>query len=207
MMAMIRILYILLLLFPLALTAQGEYEAEEFVSEIDLKFAVKQMQRSEYIGSAIVCEQSSTDICDSLESIEFEAKKGSLSLPLSSFTFVNHYSIDSTELMSANNPQINRLVIDAAPGELVNAVFEGEVTSIFEIPGNEQVVMIKRGAYRMVYGSLTNVKVNVGQWIELGSPIGEVTEGSNGKMIFEIWRTYRGVSSAQKVEEWIELGN
>lgn len=204
---MIRLLQILYFILPLSVIAQGEYEAEEFVSEVDLKFAVKQMQRSEYIGSAIVCEQSSPDICDSIESVEFEANKGSLSLPLNSFTFINHYSIDSSAIMSASNPQINRLVIDAAPGETVNAVFGGEVTSIFEIPGNEQVVMIKRGSYRMVYGSLTNVKVSVGQWIETGATIGEVTDFSNGKMIFEIWRTYRGVSSAQKVEEWIELGN
>jgi hypothetical protein len=198
---------IILLLLPSAIFAQGEYEAEEFVSDNDLVFAVKQMQRSEYIGTAIVCEQTSPDICDSIESIEFEASKGLLGLPMTSFTFINHYSIDTTATMSAANPQINRLIIDAAPGEAVNAVFEGEVTSIFEIPGNEQVVMVKRGAYRMVYGSLTNVKVKVGQWIDLGQQIGEVTPYSNGKMIFEIWRTYQGISTAQKIEEWIELGN
>ncbi|CAG5082668.1 hypothetical protein CRYO30217_01978 [Parvicella tangerina] len=189
------------------LYAQGEYEAEEFVSDHDLKFAVKQMQRSEYIGSAIVCEQASPDICDSIESIEFEASKGALSLPIKSFTFINHYSIDTTQLMSAKNPQINRLIIDAAPGAQVDAVFEGEVTSIFEIPGNEQVIMIKRGAYRMVYGSLTNVNVKVGQWVSSGEKIGEVTDYSNGKMIFEIWKTQQGISKALKVEEWIELGS
>lgn len=202
-----KFIWFIYLFIPFSFFSQGEYEAEEFVSQVDLKFAIKQMQRSEYIGTAIVCEQSSPDICDSIESLEFEASKGTLSLPLSSFTFINHYSVDSTKLMTATNPQINRLIIDAAPGEEVNAVFEGEVTSIFEIPGNEQVVMIKRGAYRMVYGSLTNVKVNVGQWVDSGESIGEVTTYSNGKMIFEIWRTYKGNSSAQKIEEWIELGN
>ncbi len=202
-----RVLLLTYLFIPLIFVAQGEYEAEEFVSDNDLKFAVKQMQRSEYIGSAIVCEQASPDICDSIESVEFEASKGSLQLPLTSFTFINHYSIDTNALMSAENPQINRLIIDAAPGETVNAVFEGEVTSIFEIPGNEQVVMIKRGAYRMVYGSLSNVNVKVGQWVDNGQRIGEVTSYSNGKMIFEIWRTYRGISKALKIEEWIELGN
>lgn len=193
------------LLLPVLTFGQGEYEAEEFVNDMDLKFAVKQMQRSEYIGTAIVCEQATHDICDSIESIEFEASKGMLSLPLESFTFINHYSMDSTEVMSSSNPQINRLIIDAAPGEDVNAVFDGEVTSVFEIPGNEQVVMIKRGAYRMVYGSLTDVNVKVGQWVEGGESIGKVTDYSNGKMIFEIWRTHRGISTAQKVEEWIEL--
>lgn len=202
-----KLILILLLLVPTLFWSQGEYEAEEFVSDYDLKYAVEQMQRSEYIGTAIVCEQSSPDICDSIESLEFEAFKGQLQLPLTSFTFINHYSVDSTALMSASNPQINRLIIDAAPGEIVSSVFEGEVTSIFEIPGNEQVIMVKRGGYRMVYGSLTNVKVKVGQWIDFGEPIGEVTSYSNGKMIFEIWLTHNGVSRAQKVEEWIELGN
>lgn len=202
-----RFIFLTYLFLPILAFAQGEYEAEEFVSDLDLKFAVKQMQRSEYIGSAIVCEQASPDICDSIESIEFEAVRGSLSIPLKSFTFINHYSVDSSQIMSASNPQINRLIIDAAPGESVSAVFEGEVTSVFEIPGNEQVVMIKRGAYRMVYGSLTNVNVRVGQWIEEGEQIGQVTDYSNGKMIFEIWKTKKGITTAQKIEEWIELGN
>lgn len=195
------------MILPFAILSQGEYEAEEFVSDMDLKYAVKQMQRSKYIGSAIVCEQSSPDICDSLESIEFEAAKGLLPLPIKSFTFINHYSIDTTEIMSGRNPQINRLIIDSAPGEDVKAVFEGEVTSIFEIPGNEKVVMVKRGSYRMVYGSLANVNVKIGQWINKGTLIGEVTGNSNGKMIFEIWKSQHGNNTAQKIEEWIELAN
>lgn len=202
-----KLAVLIFLCFPFLIFSQGEYEAEEFVNDNDLKFAVKQMQRSEYIGTAIVCEQASPDICDSIESVEFELSKGYLALPLQSFTFINHYSIDTNVLMSSSNPQINRLIIDAAPGENVNAVFEGEVTSIFEIPGNEQVVMIKRGAYRMVYGSLTNVNVKVGQWVGSGEKIGEVTEYSNGKMIFEIWKTHQGISKALKIEEWIELGS
>lgn len=185
--------------------AQGEYEAEEFVSDGDLKFAVKQMQRSSYIGSAIVCEQSSPDICDSIENIDFELQKGGLALPVGSFTFINHYSKDSTTEMSASNPQINRLIIDSKSGEDVKAVTEGEVTSIFEIPGNEYVVMIKKGAYRVVYGSLGKVHVKIGQWISEGTIIGNVTESNDGKMVFEIWKTVNGISTAEKVEEWIEI--
>lgn len=186
---------------------QTEYEAEEFVSEGDLKFAVKQMQRSDYIGSAIVCEQSSTDICDSLESVSLEASKGSIQLPISSFSFINHYAVDSNQTMSADYPQINRLIILTQPGESVSSVFEGEVTSIFEIPGNAHVVMIKKGAYRLVYGSLDSVCVNVGQWVNNGDPIGAVSDHNAGQMIFEIWKTKHGQSLTERIEDWIEISH
>ncbi len=185
--------------------SQVAYEAEEFVNDFDLRFAVKQMQKSQYIGSAIACEMETPESCDSAANASFEKLKGHIPLPLRSFTQVQHYSIDSTQLMSASNPQINRLIIDAQPGELVRCAEDGEVTSIFKIPGNEMVVMIKHGSYRTVYGTLDNLKIEVGDWVTKNMIIGEVAEAESGRMVFEIWKTTNNINESQKIEHWIEL--
>ena len=201
-----RLIYIAICnLILLTSYSQGEYEAEEFVNDFDLEFAVKQMQKSEYIGTAIACEAEVPESCDSAANAAFESLKGHISLPVSSFTEIQHYSVDSTEIMSARNPQINRLIIDAKPGEMVKAAEEGEVTSIFKIPGNELVVMVKHGSYRTVYGTLDNLKVQVGDWVTKGMIIGEVANAANGKVVFEIWKSSNLTNESQKVEQWIEL--
>ena len=185
--------------------SQSEYEAEEFVNDFDLEFAVKQMQKSEYIGTAIACEAEVPESCDSAANVAFESLKGHIILPVKSFTEIQHYSVDSTEIMSSKNPQINRLIIDAKPGELVQAAEDGEITSIFKIPGNELVIMIKHGSYRTVYGTLDNLKVQVGDWVTKGMTIGEVANTANGKVVFEIWKSSNLTNESQKVEQWIEL--
>ena len=192
-------------LFMLNAFSQAEYEAEEFVNDMDLKFAVKQMQKSEYIGTAIACEMETPEICDSSANIAFEKQKGKIKIPVASFTNLQHYTIDSTQLMSAQNPQINRLIIQVAAGEKVYAADEGEVTSIFKIPGNEMVVMIKHGSYRTVYGTLDHLEVNVGDWVKKGEVLGAIADLDNGKMVFEIWKSSQNKNQSQHVEEWIEL--
>lgn len=200
-------LFTILITFLLSFNSfsQGEYEAEEFVNDMDLKFAVKQMQKSEYIGTAIACEMETPEVCDSVANITFEKQKGKIKIPVASFTNIQHYTVDSTQLMSAQNPQINRLIIQVVAGEKVYAADEGEVTSIFKIPGNEMVVMIKHGSYRTVYGTLDNLEVNVGDWVKKGDILGEIADLDNGKMVFEIWKSFQNKNQSQNVEEWIEL--
>jgi len=185
--------------------AQVAYEAEEFVDDSDLKFAVKEMQKSEFIGSQIACEMDSPEICDSAENIVFESYKGHVKLPIKAFTGIQHYTADTTVLFSLNNPQINRLIIDCKTGSSVQAIANGEVTAIFEIPGNETVVLIKHGSYRSVYGGVNNLSVHVGDLVEKGQSICEVSELNNGQLVFEIWKSMYEENTALPVEYWIDL--
>lgn len=184
---------------------QQEYEAEEFVSTVDLESAVKQMQKSKFIGTQIACEQDSPEVCDSAENAHFELLKGNIKIPVPSFTNIQHYSIDSSEMFSVSNPQINRLLIDCEPGTKVNAIADGEVTAIFEIPGNELVIMIKHGSYRSVYGTLDKLNFKVGDLVYKGDVIGKVSKTNLGEMVFEIWKSSGEINNALPVEQWIEV--
>ncbi|MFT7157861.1 MAG: hypothetical protein ACI8Q1_002885 [Parvicella sp.] len=203
----IKSIYILLLACLIGHTTMGqqEYEAEEFVSDVDLESAVKQMQKSKFIGTQIACEQDSPELCDSSENAHFELLKGHVQIPVPSFTNIQHYSIDSSQIFSLSNPQINRLLIDCEPGTKVNAIADGEVTAIFKIPGNELVIMIKHGSYRSVYGTLEKLNVKVGDLVKKGDVIGKVSESNLGEMVFEIWKSVGQLNQALPVEQWIEV--
>jgi hypothetical protein len=200
-------IYLLLFSSLLGLSAIGqqEYEAEEFVSNVDLKSAVKQMQKSKVIGTQIACERDTPELCDSVENAHFELLRGQVKLPVPSFTNIQHYSIDSTEIFSLSNPQINRLLIDCEPGTAVSAIADGEVTAIFEIPGNELVIMIKHGSYRSVYGTLEKLNFEVGELVNKGDVIGKVSDSNLGEMVFEIWKSVGELNEALPVEQWIEV--
>ncbi len=185
--------------------AQIAYEAEEFVDQNELKFSIKEMQKSEFIGSQIACEMDTPEICDSAENSIFESYKGHIKLPIKAFTGIQHYTADTSVLFSSNNPQINRLIIDCKTGANVHAIADGEVTAIFEIPGSETVLLIKHGSYRSVYGGVNNLSVKVGDLVQKDQVICKVSNLNNGQLVFEIWKSMYEKNTALPVAFWIEL--
>ena len=80
----------------------------------------------------------------------FEANKGKLSWPIDKgfvsrkFGLQNHPSIPGIQV---NNPGIG---LQTQKGALVNAVFQGTVVTVAEIPGAGKLVMISHGDYYTV---------------------------------------------------------
>ena len=68
----------------------------------------------------------------------------------------------------------NGIDISAPKFSEVRAVFEGEVTSVLNIPGAGKVVILKHGNYRTVYSNLQNTYVNVGDKINIKQAIGSL---------------------------------
>ncbi|MEE4197645.1 MAG: peptidoglycan DD-metalloendopeptidase family protein [Bacteroidales bacterium] len=56
----------------------------------------------------------------------------------------------------------------------VNSVYEGEVTQVFAVPGNNMAVIIRHGHYLTLYSNLVNVRVRKGDIIPRGYHIGDV---------------------------------
>ena len=63
----------------------------------------------------------------------------------------------------------------------VRAVFEGEVTSILNIPGAGKVVIIKHGNYRTVYTNLQNTYVSAGMKVDTKQAIGSLIVSANSQ--------------------------
>jgi murein hydrolase activator len=84
------------------------------------------------------------------------------------------------------------IYIQTPSGTNARAVFEGEVTQRFSIPGSNNAVIIKHGDFRTVYANLTNIYVNVGDKVSAKQSIGKIyTDDENDnktELYFQVWK-------------------
>lgn len=116
-----------------------------------------------------------------LISKNFEGNRGKLPWPVERGTVVEGFGKNPHPTLNGVFTNNNGIDISAPKGAQMRAVFEGEVTSILNIPGAGMVVIIKHGNYRTVYSYLQNVYVSKGSKVNtkqvIGSLIGK--EGQN----------------------------
>jgi septal ring factor EnvC (AmiA/AmiB activator) len=129
----------------------------------------------------------------------FESNRGRLPWPVEKGDVKIHfgtYSIERTKLRG-NNPGIT---LATEPGAVVKAVFEGEVSRIFDIDGNWSVI-IRHGKYFTVYSNLSSVSVSKDQKVSSGQMLGRaaVNDDGNGEIEFLLMQENRNLDP----ESWI----
>ena len=99
----------------------------------------------------------------------------------------------------------NGIDITTEPNSIVSAIFGGTVTSVFNIPGAGQNVIITHGAYKTVYTNLKDVSLVKGDKVALGDVIGQ-TLGQGAKAIahLEIWKMNAEGGTPQNPELWLK---
>jgi septal ring factor EnvC (AmiA/AmiB activator) len=92
-------------------------------------------------------------------------------------------SIEGTKLMEDNIG----LTIGTQQGATVKAVFEGVVSSVFDVAGS-QAVTIKHGKYFTTYYNLSSVSVSKGAQVTMGQLIGKagVNDDGDGEILFVV---------------------
>ncbi len=126
-----------------------------------------------------------------LASSSFEKNKGKLPWPVSRGTITKRFGRQRHSQVSTTYIQNNGIDISTLKGASVRAVFEGTVTSVFNIAGSGQMVIISHGGYRTVYANLKNVTVKNGQKIKTKQIIGTLLPDASGaisEVHFEIWK-------------------
>jgi septal ring factor EnvC (AmiA/AmiB activator) len=108
----------------------------------------------------------------------FENNKGRLPWPVDKGNIKLHfgtYSIEGTTLRG-NNPGLTIATESGAP---VKAIFEGEVSRIFDIEGNWSV-LVRHGKYFTVYSNLASVSVSKDQKVSAGQMLGRAASNTEG---------------------------
>jgi septal ring factor EnvC (AmiA/AmiB activator) len=108
----------------------------------------------------------------------FENNRGRLPWPVDKGNVKIHfgkYSIEGTKLYG-NNPGIT---VETEPGTPVKAVFEGEVSRIFDIEGNWSV-LVRHGKYFTVYSNLSSVSVAKDAKVVAGQTLGRAGTNTDG---------------------------
>ena len=125
----------------------------------------------------------------------FEKNKGRLPWPVDAGvikTPFGNYGIEGTKIVG-NNPGIT---IETNSGASVKAVFDGDVSSVFDIEG-VSVVLVRHGKYFTTYSGLGSVSVAKGNKVKAGQVIGKAS--SLGEVDFLLLQENRNMNP----EAWL----
>lgn len=102
----------------------------------------------------------------------FEGSKGRLPWPVDKGSITERFGKNAHPTLDNVYTNNNGIDISTPKGAQVRAVFEGEVTSVLNIPGAGKVVIIKHGNYRTVYSNLQETFVKIGSKVNTKQAIG-----------------------------------
>lgn len=135
----------------------------------------------------------------------FEQNKGSLPWPVSSGAIGSKFGRHAHESIAGievNNKGVD--FITSANAEIYT-VFNGTVTSVFNIQGAGMNVIVTHGAYKTVYSGLQNVYVSVGAKVNTKDKIGTVADNGEGYVLhFELGKVSEAGWVPQNPELWLK---
>jgi len=111
-------------------------------------------------------------------SVGFENNRGNLPWPVDKGTITSSFGrqrIEGTKIDEDNSG----ITIQTLSGAPVKAVFEGVVTTVYDVAGS-QTVTIKHGKYFTTYFNLSTVTVSKGAKVDMGQIIGKAAENFDG---------------------------
>jgi murein hydrolase activator len=140
-----------------------------------------------------------------LANADFEKNKGGLPWPVSSGVITSHFGVRNHESLAGIVTNNNGLDFTTEREAAALAVFGGTVTSVFNIPGAGQNVIITHGTYKTVYAGLSSLNVKVGDRVSPKDKIGTVmSDGEDYTLHFEVWKVSGDTRAAQNPEVWIK---
>lgn len=136
----------------------------------------------------------------------FSEMKGSLPLPASgSFKVTSRFgpqALPDLPDVVYDNPGIDA---EVAAGATALAVYDGNVSGIYMIPGYQTVIIVNHGGYYTVYGNISSPSVKVGDSVKAGQGVGAIAKDeddpSHSSIHFEVWRNREKLNPL----DWIRI--
>ena len=137
----------------------------------------------------------------SLVSGGFESNRGRLPWPVRGIV-TGHFGLHPHPVL--DHVQVNNkgIYIQTTANSDASAVYDGEVTQVFAIPGNNNAIIVKHGIYRTVYANLTTTYVKVGDKVKARQKLGRVfvdKEADKTELYFMLYKE----SVLQNPELWL----
>lgn len=158
-----------------AAAAQDKQQPKEAEKEAVLQPEAEQRVAESQGGYAMTKEEKKL-------SGDFAKNKGALPFPVSGrYTIVGRFGEQQHPQLKYVRTNNNGIDLQVQPGTDARAVFGGEVTSLFVVPGYNNSVIVRHGNYLTVYCNLSKVYVKKGDRIATRQAIGQVyTDKENG---------------------------
>lgn len=131
----------------------------------------------------------------------FESNRGKLPMPITgAYAVVSHfgqYTVEGLKNVKLDNKGID---IKGKKGAKARAIFEGEVSAVFQFGGNTGV-LVRHGNYISVYCNLSSASVKRGQKVKACDVIGPVSTDSSGNTILHF--QLRKEKAKLNPEKWL----
>ncbi len=133
----------------------------------------------------------------------FEKNKGKLPMPVTKGFISGKFGTQQHPQLK--NVTINNkgIYIQTPSGSDARAIFEGEVTQCFSIPGSNNSVIVKHGNYRSVYSNLTTLYVKVGDKITTKQKIGKIFIDKENDNKTELYLMIYKDTTIQNPQYWL----
>lgn len=124
---------------------------------------------------------------------DFAGNRGRLPYPVTGrHTIVAPFGEQQHQELKYVRTNNSGIDIQTSPGADARAVFNGEVTRVFVVPGYNNSVIVRHGNYLTVYSNLSQVYVKAGDKVTTSQPIGKIftdTEDGNTTILhFQLWK-------------------
>lgn len=123
-------------------------------------------------------------------SSSFEDNKKKFPWPVESGFVSQRFGRQNHPALKGIIVQNDGINIQTKNGELVRAIFEGEVTAVMFTPGMGSTVLINHGSYYTTYTGLKDIIVKRGQKVKTNQELGEIISNSDGisELRFRIYK-------------------
>ena len=179
------------------LTAQ-QRKAQKLQNDIQKQIAAEAKKMS--TSTSNLYDKLTPD--ERLISSNFKGNKGRLPWPTEKGIITGNFGINPHPLLKGVRMPNNGIDITTISEADVRVVFDGEVSFIGGIPGDNMHVLVRHGNYITVYSNLVNVTVKRGDKLKLKDTIGKVYTEKGAKtaiLHFEIWEELNKLNP----EQWI----
>ena len=124
---------------------------------------------------------------------DFASNRGRLPFPVAGrYTIVGTFGEQQHQELKYVRTNNSGIDIQTTPGADARAVFNGEVTRVFVVPGYNNSVIIRHGNYLTVYSNLSQVYVKAGDKVSTRQAIGKIftdtAEGNATILHFQLWK-------------------
>ena len=141
--------------------------------------------RSKKTDKLIIAKPAAAEL-----SSNFTSNKGKLSWPVGKGYISQSFGVHPHPDLAGITLVNNGIDITTAPGSPAKAVFEGTVSAVLNIPGQQKALLINHGDYFTVYSRLISVDVKKGDKVSLNQKLGTVWTDQEGKTVlqFQVWK-------------------
>ena len=135
----------------------------------------------------------------------FEKNQRTLPWPVMRGVVTQGFGRQPHPTLSGITIENNGIDITTEAGNRALSIFQGTVSSVFNLPGAGTSVIITHGAYRSVYTNLANCPVKKGDAVDVGTFLGNVggASGDNSVLHFEVWKVVGSDRTPVDPRKWL----